>query len=135
MNIRLIAAAVAVLICTATMADEPQYSAAFTTCVEKSGGVTVEMLDCSHAEYEFQDKKLNDTYRALVAVLSKKDGAALRTSQRDWLKASSSTCNFHSRVSGGTMAALNTKSCFLEEAARRASLLAQWKSLKDLAKQ
>lgn len=135
MSIRLIAATVAALICTATMADEPQYSAAFTACVEKSGGVTVEMLDCSNAEHELQDKKLNDTYKALMAVLSKKDVEALRASQRDWLKASRSTCNFHSRVSGGTMAALNRKSCFVEETERRANLLAQWTSLKDLAKQ
>lgn len=134
MNIQTTVATLLALVSTAALASEPQYSAAFTACVDKSGGVTVEMLNCTQTEYELQDKQLNGAYKALMAALRKKEVSALRTSQRDWLKAIRSTCDFHGRVSGGTMAALNTKSCFLEETARRAHLLAGWQSLKALDK-
>lgn len=53
---------------------------------EKSGGVTVEMLNCGLAELDVQDKRLNEFYRVLMAGLPGKDKSALRASQRDWPK-------------------------------------------------
>lgn len=130
MNVRPLAAALAVLLCGAAQAEEPKYTPAYTACQEKSGGVDQSMLDCIKVEYQVQDKKLNDTYRQLMAALPATDRAAFKTSQRDWLKSRQSTCEFHFKVAGGTMANLITQSCYLDATAERVGRLSYWKTLK-----
>lgn len=134
MNVRPLAAALAVLLCGAAQAEEPKYTTAYTACVDKSGGVTVEMLNCGGAELDVQDKRLNESYRALMAALPGKDKPALKTSQRDWLKSRKSTCDFHSKVADGSMTSLIVQSCYLDAVARRAALLEYWASLKTLSR-
>ncbi|MGM9427956.1 lysozyme inhibitor LprI family protein [Hydrogenophaga sp. MI9] len=134
MNVRPLAAALAVLLCGAAHAEEPKYTPAYTACVDKSGGVTVEMLNCGSAELDVQDKRLNESYRALMAALPGKDKAALKASQRDWLKSRKSTCDFHAKVADGSMVSLIVQSCYLEGATRRAALLEHWASLKNLSR-
>lgn len=134
MNVRSLAAALAVLLCGAAQAEEPKYTPAYTACQEKSGGVTVEMLNCASAEFDVQDKRLNEFYRVLMAGLPGKDKSALRASQRDWLKSRKSTCDFHSKVADGSMVSLVVQSCYLESVAQRAALLEYWASLKNLSR-
>lgn len=134
MIVRSIAAAVAVLAFGPAQAEEPKYTPAYTVCQDKSGGVDSAMLDCVKAEYQVQDKKLNDAYRSLMAALPSKDGSALKASQRDWIRSRKSTCDFHNRVADGSMATLVQQSCYLDAVAQRAGLLSYWNDLKGLSK-
>ncbi len=92
------------------------------------------MLNCASAEFDVQDKRLNEFYRVLMAGLPGKDKSALRASQRDWLKSRKSTCDFHSKVADGSMVSLVVQSCYLESVAQRAALLEYWASLTNLSR-
>ena len=43
-----------------TWADEVEFSKQYNNCMDNSGGVTVEMLDCIGAETKRQDIRLNN---------------------------------------------------------------------------
>lgn len=63
-----------------------QIDAEITRCMEKSGGVTVEMRNCNYAAYTKLDKRLNEVYKVLLAKLPKDQQELLRESQRKWLQ-------------------------------------------------
>lgn len=130
MIVRSIAAAVAVLAFGPAQAEEPKYTPAYTACQEKSGGVDAAMEACIKAEYRIQDQKLNEAYRQLSASLSGPTRTALKTTQRDWLKARKGTCDFHFKVAGGSMASMVVQSCYLDSTVERVDQLNYWKSLK-----
>ena len=65
-----------------TAPDSVQYSKTFTSCMDKSGGVTVEMIDCMNAELVRQDAKLNAEYTLLMGSLSAERKTQLRSTQR-----------------------------------------------------
>lgn len=134
MIVRSIAAAMTALVCGLVQAEEPKYTPAYTACQEKSGGADAAMLDCVKAEYQTQDKKLNDAYRSLMANLPGKDKSALKASQRDWIRSRNSTCDFHNRMADGSMATLVQQSCYLDAVIQRAGLLSYWNHLKGLSK-
>lgn len=68
---------------------EPSYAAGMNTqtyspdydkCMDKSGGVTAEMLDCASAELSLQDKKLNAAYQTLMRKSTDEEDRAPRFS-------------------------------------------------------
>ncbi|WP_157182167.1 lysozyme inhibitor LprI family protein [Methylobacterium sp. WSM2598] len=100
--------------------NTPNYS----ECMEKSGGVTSEMLDCGSAEADRQDKKLNAIYKQLMDRASEKQKSELRQSQRDWLIYRKSSCNLiYGFGEGGTIDDLAASSCGLDVLARRVKFL------------
>lgn len=68
------------------LANREGYSATYTGCMDASGEVTVNMLDCTAAETALQDARLNSGYKAANKVLSSENKAGLLTAQRLWLK-------------------------------------------------
>src|SRR5215471_14226868 len=53
----------------------------YSTCLEKSNGVTIEMINCILAETRRQDARLNENYKRLISKLA--------TSEKTrWLKRS-----------------------------------------------
>ena len=107
-------------------ATEAVFSPKYKTCMDKSEGVTSNMLDCISDETKLQDKKLNDAYKlALKNVESR--SKQLQEAQRSWIKYRDTNCNFYADPDGGTIASINSNSCFLEATAQRA------KELEDLA--
>ena len=52
--------------------SDSEMSQAYLACMDKSGGVTVEMLDCMSAELTRQDARLNESYQRLLSKLSAK---------------------------------------------------------------
>jgi uncharacterized protein YecT (DUF1311 family) len=65
-----------------------------------------DMNDCFGRQWDRADAKLNKVYSAVIAKLSNDPGAiaALRTSERSWLKFRDDNCGFESYgVVGGSM--------------------------------
>lgn len=128
---RLIVAAIAALCVQAASAEPPAsgYSAEYKACQAQSGGVDQAMLDCAKAEYTLQDKRLNDSYKTLSAQMTPKSRAALKTSQRDWIRSRKSTCEMYYTVSDGSAAHLRAQSCYLSSLVERVSSMEDWKFL------
>lgn len=58
---------------------------AYSACMDKSDGVTVNMLDCSGAAINKMDKRMNQLYKKLMAKLPKPKQELLKSSQKKWL--------------------------------------------------
>lgn len=101
-----------------------RYSKAFTICMDGSGGVTVDMVECMGAELTRQDAKLNAEYKVLMKGLSTERKTQLRNAQRAWITYRDENCAFYYDPDGGTMARLDANMCMLRMTAERASELA-----------
>lgn len=83
-------------------------------------GVTPAMRECSGAELDRQDARLNQAYRMTMQRLPRARQAKLRTQQRAWIRQRDRACvreamPFH----GGTMAPLTHGQCALRETIAR----------------
>ena len=101
----------------------PVPSEQHTACMEKAGGVTADMVSCITAEYERQDKRLNDAYAAARERVGKGRDAALRDVQRAWLHFRDLNCDFRNDPDGGTLARVEANHCMLSMTAARADEL------------
>lgn len=110
-------------LCSQLTCAEVEYSKKYDRCMDVSGGVTSEMMNCMGDEIQRQDVKLNREYQALMANLSQTRKTALRDVQRAWIKYRDLNCDFYADPNAGTMAMLNAKSCYLEQTAQRAQEL------------
>ncbi|NLY28258.1 MAG: DUF1311 domain-containing protein [Alcaligenaceae bacterium] len=104
--------------------DSAKYSKAFTSCMDNSGGVTLNMVECMNAELTRQDAKLNAEYKVLMNSLSAERKTQLRTAQRAWITYRDENCTFYYDPDGGTMARLEANMCVVRMTAERASALA-----------
>lgn len=101
------------------------YSAAYDACVEKSGGVTFDMVECSNAELSRQDSRLNRAYKSAMSVLTEERKVRLREAQRLWIKFRDADCGIYYNLSGGTMDMINGSGCELSMTQERADAL-EW---------
>jgi uncharacterized protein YecT (DUF1311 family) len=62
-----------------------QSEAEMKACVDRSGGVSTEMLKCGKIEIDRWDKRLNAAYQALMHRGSRAERAILQHEQRAWL--------------------------------------------------
>ena len=112
-----------------TASGSAQYSKTFTSCMDKSGGVTVEMIDCMNAELVRQDAKLNAEYTLLMGSLSAERKTQLRSTQRAWITYRDENCNFYDDPEGGSLARVQANMCMLQMTAERAGELALFNEL------
>jgi uncharacterized protein YecT (DUF1311 family) len=106
-------------------AQDRARSPAFRRCIRASGGVTVNMRDCSAAEYDRVDVRLNDNYRRIMRRLPQSGQQQLRASQRRWLTSRWNHCDNDPQLEGGTMDLIIRDSCTLTELIRRTLWLGQ----------
>lgn len=111
------------LISQITAAGEVELSKEFSSCMDSSGGVTVDMLNCIGAETSLQDKRLNNNYKKLMIQLSPERKKELQEVQRAWIKYRDANCNFYADPDGGTMATVSSSDCFMSSTAARAKEL------------
>ena len=104
-------------------AADNEMSQEYKACIDRSKGVTGEMLDCMGAEFERQDARLNENYKKLMAKLSGKRKEALLEAQRAWIKFRDANCNFYYDPEGGSAAHLAGTDCNLNTTADRAAEL------------
>ncbi len=119
---RLAAGVVLLAVSLGCMAEE-HYSDRYSACQDKSGGVTVEMLDCMAAELKTQDAKLNQAYRKLGTGLTAARKQQLVAAQRLWMQYRDANCGFYADPDGGSLARLAANECVLRETAERAAEL------------
>lgn len=103
------------------------YSPAYNTCMDKAGGVTFDMVECSNAELSRQDSRLNLAFKNTMSALSDESKSRLREAQRLWIKFRDADCGIYYNLSGGTMDSLNGSGCELSMTKERADAL-EWLS-------
>lgn len=99
----------------------------FSICIDRSNGVTAEMLDCIGAETKRQDVRLNKAYKDVMASLTPARKKQLQEVQRVWIKYRDVNCNFYADPDGETLAALSSHDCFMSATASRAQELEGFK--------
>jgi len=91
----------------------------FDTCMDKAGGVTVNMLNCIGAETQRQDKKLNTMYQNTMKSLTNKRKEELKKTQQLWIKYRDANCDFYADPDGGTMASILGANCVMDMTTQR----------------
>lgn len=131
-KLRLLLCCLALLFLTApAMAEEDELAPGFDRCMEQSGGVTTEMLNCLQQAYEYWDARLNANYKkARQACKSSSDPKAcsdkLLKGQRAWVQYKEAFTDLVQLPNeGGSMARLNSMSFLTGETRRQALLLGQ----------
>ena len=126
MNFRVLASVsglfVSVAATTAAHAESENLSATYKNCMDKSGGVTVDMIDCMQAEYEKQDKRLNAVYKVVMKGTEGTRARDLKEAQRAWLKFRDLNCGYIYNGEG-TIARVAGASCLMQMTADRADEL------------
>ena len=107
----------------ALAAADSELSQTYSACMDKSKGVTSEMLDCISAEFTRQDDRLNENYKRLMSKLSGKRKEGLLEAQRAWIKFRDTNCSFYYDPEGGSAAHLSGTDCTLSATAARATEL------------
>src|ERR1700751_2469918 len=85
----------------------------YSTCLEKSNGVTIEMINCILAETIRQDARLNENYKRLISKLATERKNALVEAQRAWIRFRDANCGFYADPEGGSAARVAATECFL----------------------
>jgi len=95
----------------------------FSNCMDKSNGVTSNMIDCLEAESKRQSGRLNRAYKELMDQLSAQRKKQLQLAQDAWVTYRDENCEFYYDPDGGTIAAVNANDCFMSATAARAKEL------------
>ena len=122
-SIACIALAVAAIVPVASHAEDAGLTTQFTSCIDKSNGVTQSMMECIGAETQRQDARLNNAYKVLMNELSSERKKQLQEAQRAWIKFRDSNCGFYFDPEGGTMARVSANECMMSMTANRAQEL------------
>ena len=106
---------------------EKRYTRGYSECMDTSGGVTIEMLNCIAAEIDIQDARLNQAYVMVMRPLAKPRKNTLRGLQRTWIKQRDAKCARSIADEGGSMAGPIYSGCILDETIRRTIFLENYK--------
>jgi uncharacterized protein YecT (DUF1311 family) len=98
-------------------------------CIEKNGS-NLGTADCYRIERVIWDELLNENYKSLMdSIDDAKVRDKLKAMQRAWIAYRDTTCDFYWDKIQGSMSVPMTAACQLRETARRALLLAFWKTV------
>jgi uncharacterized protein YecT (DUF1311 family) len=119
------------LILVLTLACMSQFVAAqdigltkqFSNCMDKSNGVTSNMIDCLNAESKRQDARLNKAYKELMDQIPAQRQKHLQIAHGAWVTYRDKNCEFYYDPEGGTIATVNANDCFMSATAARAKEL------------
>ena len=115
---------ISVLFVSATLLPaDINYSKSYKQCMDKSGGVTLQMRMCNGDEIKRHDKLLNTNYKKAMQVLSTEQKSELKKVQRLWMKYRDVKCGFEGSLTGGSMDLLMGGACLLDMTAIRADEL------------
>lgn len=112
----------------AAQAQTASLSKQFSACMDKSGGVTMDMIECIGVETQRQDARLNKAYKALMGGLKAERKKELQEAQRAWIKFRDTNCGFYYDPDGGSLARVQANNCMMTMTANRAG------ELEDLAR-
>lgn len=106
---------------------EKRYTRDYSGCMDASGGVTVEMMNCIAAEIDIQDARLNQAYVMVMRPLAKSRKNTLRGLQRTWIKQRDAKCQREIADEGGSMAGIIYSGCIVDETIKRTIFLENYK--------
>ena len=102
----------------------------FRQCIDRSGGATFAMHDCTYAEIEYQKKELTKLYQATLKQLPKNRQKVLQRAQSAWVAYYKVACEVYRDERAGQSAITNTDGCYLNLVVDRVEVM---KSLHDAA--
>lgn len=88
-------------------------------CLDKASPATAPMRACAMDELDYQDKRLNKAYRALMAKLSPTLQARLKAEENIWIQYRDNRCA--TVVDGLARPELDALSCKVDETGKQAS--------------
>ena len=96
----------------------------FDTCMDKSQGVTIDMLNCIDIELTREDNRLNTAYQRKLSTLNNREQDSLRRKQRAWIKERDRFCQASAnKEKGGTLERVIYNGCLEEKTETRANEL------------
>jgi uncharacterized protein YecT (DUF1311 family) len=99
---------------------EARYTPAYDKCLAApSGQSTMGMIDCTGAELQVQDARLNTTYRKTMASLNARQKAKLQAAQRAWVAFRDAECASYEDDDWGTLSRINASACVLHMTVQR----------------
>jgi uncharacterized protein YecT (DUF1311 family) len=101
----------------AVLKIQPSYQ----KCLDAPDSGMPSMIRCNQAEYRFQDKRLNDTYRLLAARLNATERKELQREERAWIAMKEKDCAIPEEAGQGDL--LDAVTCSVTYTARRATVL------------
>ena len=93
----------------------------YDKCLGETEGVTPAIQECVDTEYEYQDKRLNDAYKAVLAKLPADRHDGLREQQRAWIKKRDADCETGPEPGQGQV--LEANACLVDMTTARAGEL------------
>lgn len=111
---------------------EQRYSTTYNRCMasgDAAQGITSGMIDCTESERNFQDGKLNQAYKMVMARLPVSRQDDLRRSERSWIKARDAICakELTGDFAGGAMSRVTWLGCLVDETIKRTMALEQYR--------
>ena len=88
------------------------YSKVYKICMDKAVS-TIDMIECTDAEYKLQDKRLNIAYSNLKNKQTPERVKQLTALQQLWIKYRNANCEFYYDPNGGSMARILANNCML----------------------
>ncbi len=72
--------------------------------MDKSGGVTIEMMDCTDAELKRQDVRLNEAYKTIIKMDNNPENKKeLQAVQRTWIRFRDLNCELYPITYAGNL--------------------------------
>lgn len=110
---------------------ETRLSRSYQMCMnggDAGRGQTLAMAECQRAEIDRQDARLNQAYTMVMRRLPATRKAALRQSERNWIRQRDRQCDAAQRkFAGGTMAILEYRGCILRQTIERTLWLERYR--------
>ena len=95
----------------------------FSSCMDRAGGITSEMLSCIGEAQERADARLSNTLSRAIGSISPVRRASLNRTQEAWLAYRQTHCDFLADPEGGTSASLISADCWLSLTEERVAFL------------
>ena len=95
----------------------------FDSCMDRSGGITSEMLSCIGEAQDRADARLSTTLLKASGSISPVRRASLSEAQEAWLIYRQAHCDFLADPEGGTSASVISSDCWLSLTEERVAFL------------
>lgn len=104
---------------------EQRLSRGYGSCLDRAGGVTMEMVGCVGEEMKGQDARLNAAYHALLKGLPPDRQEKVRAAQRKWIEYRQLNCESRIGSDTGSLATVEANECVLRMTVERSAELEQ----------
>jgi uncharacterized protein YecT (DUF1311 family) len=106
---------------TQGVGDDIGLRSSYDRCLDAPGGDVPGWVECTAAEFKYQDARLNKVYKLLAEKLNESEKNTLRDSERAWVSDRDALCALSKDSSNGR--SINSNDCAAELTAKRAAAL------------